>query len=146
MVTPFSSLFHVLLYTDGTCEVYSYDAISISPDPYVVTFNALNPDEPPVQVSETFTLTLFVVLDCYVAFEDKLSDDVSYDVTIERINLVDDTAVVNVSVETNCNEDDVIYRIDSEIYQQGKTFSILIPILEMCEFIIRLFKVACSHQ
>ena len=105
--------------------MYTYDAITISQEPYIVTFKALNPDRPEYS-SEIFTLTLYVVTNCYIAFEDKFPGNISYDVTIEKVKLNETVPVVTVGVISNCNGDDVTYEILKEIYQSSKIFALFL--------------------
>ena len=103
------------LLLDGVCEVYSYEALSPSQGPYVITFYAYNPDNPELR-SEEFTLTVEVSdFTCFVEFV-----ETAYDALVLQSTLNETIHVVAVDVTSNCDVDDVRFEIVQQTYQAGK--------------------------
>ena len=104
----------VFFSTDGFCEVFSLEALSLSVDPYIVTFYAFNPDKPDLK-SENFTLSVYVrELTCYIVILDG-----PYDTTVLQNELNETIPVVTINITSNCNLDDVTYAITEQVYLAG---------------------------
>eukprot|EP00057_Strongylocentrotus_purpuratus_P018908 XP_011673382.1 PREDICTED: protocadherin Fat 4 [Strongylocentrotus purpuratus] len=105
--------FVVLTGQDGSCEIYAYEELPLSTDPYSVSFYAFNPDNrdrPSANVTLTVDIRDTV---CDVTFENEADDDV----IVLKSELETNVPVVTLNVTSNCNSDDIVFNISSQTYR-----------------------------